>query len=279
MAHFYALFRRQQQISNSFLPNGRYDGKQAHFSARILGTYDNRKIILWLRKLRTSDRLMIELMIILRQIVRFFCNLAPGWHWMTLRLKPRSKMNLLFWHRRREKLTGTRIISANEDITRLHLPEIHVDVGPLSTASEDAVEFKRRVLEDIDVRVRATLGSDEVLVTGMYLDKWQHHHHHPHQLQHENHTNGQHNTPRLAVHWFHAPGWQLNNEVSSSAVNGPPTWNRLPPALRSPDLSESAFKRAQNKLLSQRPRDASCLYCFNTKRRAQSFIISCFGFR
>ena len=24
----------------------RYDGKQAHFSARILGTYDNRKIIL-----------------------------------------------------------------------------------------------------------------------------------------------------------------------------------------------------------------------------------------
>ena len=29
----------------------------------------------------------------------------------------------------------------------------------------------------------------------------------------------------------------------SFAVNGPATWNRLPPALRSPDLSESAFKR------------------------------------
>ena len=45
MAHFYALFRQQQQISK-FSANGRYDGKQAHFSARILGTYDNRKIIL-----------------------------------------------------------------------------------------------------------------------------------------------------------------------------------------------------------------------------------------
>jgi len=30
----------------------------------------------------------------------------------------------------------------------------------------------------------------------------------------------------------------------SFAVNGPATWNRLLPALRSPDLSESAFKRA-----------------------------------
>ena len=30
----------------------------------------------------------------------------------------------------------------------------------------------------------------------------------------------------------------------SFAVNGLATWNRLPPALRSPDLSESAFKRA-----------------------------------
>jgi len=30
----------------------------------------------------------------------------------------------------------------------------------------------------------------------------------------------------------------------SFAVNGPATWNRLPPALQSPDLSESAFKRA-----------------------------------
>jgi len=30
----------------------------------------------------------------------------------------------------------------------------------------------------------------------------------------------------------------------SFAVNGPATWNRLPPALQSPDLSESAFKPA-----------------------------------
>ena len=30
--------------------------------------------------------------------------------------------------------------------------------------------------------------------------------------------------------------------------------------------------------VAKRPRDASCLYSFNTKRRAQS-IISCFGFR
>jgi len=31
--------------------------------------------------------------------------------------------------------------------------------------------------------------------------------------------------------------------------------------------------------VAKRLRDASCLYSFNTKRRAQSFIISCFGFR
>ena len=30
----------------------------------------------------------------------------------------------------------------------------------------------------------------------------------------------------------------------SFTVNGPATWNRLPPALRSPDLSESVFKQA-----------------------------------
>jgi len=32
----------------------------------------------------------------------------------------------------------------------------------------------------------------------------------------------------------------------SFAVNGPATWSRLPPALRSPDLSDCAFKRALN---------------------------------
>jgi len=42
---------------------------------------------------------------------------------------------------------------------------------------------------------------------------------------------------RLALHWFPAPRLLL-------AVNGPATWNHLPPALRSPDLSESAFKWA-----------------------------------
>ena len=30
----------------------------------------------------------------------------------------------------------------------------------------------------------------------------------------------------------------------SFTVNGPATWNRLPPALQSPDLSQSSFKRA-----------------------------------
>ena len=34
----------------------------------------------------------------------------------------------------------------------------------------------------------------------------------------------------------------------SFAVDGPATWNRLPPAQRSPDLSESAFKRALRRL-------------------------------
>jgi len=30
----------------------------------------------------------------------------------------------------------------------------------------------------------------------------------------------------------------------SFAVNGPTVWNSLPPALRSPDLSQNTFKRA-----------------------------------
>jgi len=40
------------------------------------------------------------------------------------------------------------------------------------------------------------------------------------------------------------PCAQTATGLRSFAVNGPATWNRLPPALRSPDLSESAFKRA-----------------------------------
>ena len=46
-----------------------------------------------------------------------------------------------------------------------------------------------------------------------------------------------------------ATGWLVPRPRTATgqrsfAVNGPATWNRLPPALRSPDLSESAFKRA-----------------------------------
>jgi len=50
---------------------------------------------------------------------------------------------------------------------------------------------------------------------------------------------------RRALYWFHTPGLQLHGH-RSFAFNEPATWNRLPPALRSPDLSESAFKRALN---------------------------------
>jgi len=42
--------------------------------------------------------------------------------------------------------------------------------------------------------------------------------------------------------WFHAPGLQLDNEVLQSTHQ--PHRTVMPPALRSPDLSESAFKRA-----------------------------------
>ena len=34
----------------------------------------------------------------------------------------------------------------------------------------------------------------------------------------------------------------VTGQRSFAAVNGPATWNRLPPALRSLDLSESTFK-------------------------------------
>ena len=36
---------------------------------------------------------------------------------------------------------------------------------------------------------------------------------------------------------------RTTTEQQSFTVNGPATWNRLPPALRSPDLLESAFKK------------------------------------
>jgi len=49
---------------------------------------------------------------------------------------------------------------------------------------------------------------------------------------------------RLALYWFHAPGLQPDNEVSQSTDQPHGTVCGLPPALRSPDLSESAFKRA-----------------------------------
>ena len=40
-----------------------------------------------------------------------------------------------------------------------------------------------------------------------------------------------------------------------------------------------SWSQTRSSAVAKRPRDASCLYSFNTKRRAQSFIISCFGFR
>ena len=38
-------------------------------------------------------------------------------------------------------------------------------------------------------------------------------------------------------------------------------------------------KSTRSSAVAKKSRDASCLYSFNTKGRAQSFIISCFGFR
>jgi len=38
-------------------------------------------------------------------------------------------------------------------------------------------------------------------------------------------------------------------------------------------------KLTRSSAVAKKPLDASCLYSFNTKRRTQSFIISCFGFR
>jgi len=37
--------------------------------------------------------------------------------------------------------------------------------------------------------------------------------------------------------------------------------------------------KTRSSAVAKRPSDASCLYSFNTKHRAQSFIISCFRFR
>jgi len=95
MAHFYALFRRQQQISNGFL---RMDDMTSSFSARFylrcpkIAFYnDNRKIILWLRKSRTYDRLMIELMINRKIFFVIWPQLSlPHWKISTLTLKAKA---------------------------------------------------------------------------------------------------------------------------------------------------------------------------------------------
>jgi len=45
------------------------------------------------------------------------------------------------------------------------------------------------------------------------------------------------------------------------------------------DCSWANLLITRSSAVAKRPRDASCLYSFNTKRRVQSVIISCFGFR
>jgi len=52
----------------------------------------------------------------------------------------------------------------------LNLPESHIDVWPLGTALEDAVQFQRRVLEDVDERIRTTLSGGKVTVSRMCLE-------------------------------------------------------------------------------------------------------------
>jgi len=44
-------------------------------------------------------------------------------------------------------------------------------------------------------------------------------------------------------------------------------------------IKMSLVLNTRSSAVAKRPRDASCIYSFNKKRRAQSFIISCFGFR
>ena len=51
-------------------------------------------------------------------------------------------------------------------------------------------------------------------------------------------------TPTPATGTLLVPRARTATGQWSFAVNGPATWNRLPPALQSPDLSESAFKQA-----------------------------------
>ena len=50
------------------------------------------------------------------------------------------------------------------------------------------------------------------------------------------------------LHWPHAIARRFSSQTAtgqlSFAVNGPTVWNSLPPALRSPDLSQNTFKRA-----------------------------------
>jgi len=48
---------------------------------------------------------------------------------------------------------------------------------------------------------------------------------------------------------------------------------------RSQCIAAAQSVKTRSSVVAKRPRDASCRCSFNTKRRAQSFSISCFGFR
>ena len=90
--------------------------------------------------------------------------------------------------------------------------------------------------------------------------------------------------------WYVALGWRAIEFVQTSAILEFYIWFPFP-HITAVDMSFCTSLRnfiqigppsaEENKKLCCRKeaRDASCLYNFNKKRRAQSFIISCLGFR
>jgi len=79
-------------------------------------------------------------------------------------------------------------------------------------------------------------------------------------------TAGRHQSRSAASEAVMVPGTRTSTGQRSFAVYGPRTWNRLPPALRLPELSLSSFKRQLQTHLFQHCAGYSCV-SYNLYRR------------
>jgi len=85
----------------------------------------------------------------------------------------------------------------------------------------------------------------------------------------------------MTCHWIrpNVPHIGILHHLVSISTTSPQSTCHSAPVSEILSKSDHLRQKTRSSTIAKRPRDASCLYSFNTKRRAQSFIISCFGFR